>query len=88
MLTEQVIYQTLKCTKAQYPNILVKQFPHVLENIIAKWHSPDFSVFMADLLQTNGRSGGRFDRDGFPKDAWQEIYNLAELHKTSQRFGR
>ena len=88
MLTEEFIYQTLKCTKAQYPSILVKQFPHVLEKIISKWHSPDFSGFMADLLKTNGSSGGRFDRDGFPNDAWQEIYNLAELHKTSQGFGR
>ena len=83
MLTDEVIYQTLKCTKDQYPTILVKQFPHVLEQIIAKWRSPDFSVFIADLLQTNGRSGGRLDRDGFPTDAWQEIYKLAELHKAA-----
>ena len=84
MINEEIIFLTLKCSKDQFPRILQKKFPHVLEKIVEKWRSPDFSVYMADLLQTNGRSGGRLDRDGFPGDAWQELYNLAELHKASR----
>lgn len=84
MITEEIVMQTLKCSKDQYPRMLLKQFPHVLEKIVAKWHSPDFSAFMADLLQTNGRSGGRLDRDGFPESVWQELYKLVELHKTAR----
>jgi len=32
-------------------------------------------------LQPNGRSGGRFDRDGFPERAWQEILQLSQLYR-------
>lgn len=81
MNKEEVILHLLKNTKGQYPQVLEKRFPHVLKNIIARWDSPDFSTYVADLLQTNGRSGGRTDRDGFPQDAWQEIYRLAEFHR-------
>ena len=84
MTQEEFILHFLKSSKDHYPHILEKQFPHVLKNIVAKWNSSDFSAYMADLLQTNGASGGRPDRNGFSKVAWQEIYKLAELHKTSR----
>ena len=82
-ISEEVVLRTLKCSLNQYPRVLEKRFPHVLKNIVEKWNSPDFSAYVADLLQTNGHSGGRMDRDGFPKDAWQEIYKLAELHRST-----
>ncbi len=86
MLSEEVVLKTLKCGKDQYPHILEKQFPHVLEKIIDMWNSPEFGPFMADMMQSNGRGGGRLDRGGFPKPAWQEMYKLAELHmKISSR---
>ena len=81
MLSEEIILRTLKCSNEQYPHLLVKQFPHVIKRIVELWHSPEFDPFIADLLQSNGRGGGRLDRDGFPKPVWQEIYKLAELHK-------
>lgn len=82
MTKEEIILHFIKTSKDYYPHILEKQFPHVLKNIVARWNSHDFSSYMADLLQTNGSSGGRADRNGFPKGAWQEIFRLAELHKT------
>lgn len=84
MKREEIVLQTLKCSKDQYPRLLAEQFPHVLERIAAMWNSPDFPAYIADLMQSNGRSGGRLDRDGFPRNVWQEIYNLAELHKKSR----
>lgn len=84
MIKEEIVLQTLKCSKSQYPRVLAEKFPHVLEKIVAMWNSPEFPTYIADLMQSNGRSGGRLDRDGFPKNVWQEIYNLAELHKTSR----
>lgn len=84
MVTEEVVFRTLKCSKELYPRILEKRFPHVLEKIVALWNSPDFPPYIADLMQTNGRSGGRLDRDGFPKDVWQELYKLAEFHKSTR----
>lgn len=84
MIKEEVILHTLKCSRAQFPSVLAAKFPHVLEKIIALWNLPGCSAYLADLLQSNGRGGGRLDRDGFPNDAWQEIYKLAELHKTSR----
>ena len=84
MISEERVLLTLKCSRDQYPRVLEKRFPHVLEKMVALWNSPDFSVYVADLLQTNGRSGGRLDRDGFPKDAWQEIYKLAQLNKATR----
>lgn len=81
MITEDVVLRTLRCSKEQYPRTLEKDFPHVLEKVVALWNSPDFPSFMADLMQTNGRSGGRLDRDGFPKHVWHELYKLTESHK-------
>ena len=84
MIAEEIVFLTLKCSKDQYPRVLEKRFPHVLKKIIELWSSPNFSAYVADLLQTNGQSGGRLDRDGFPKDAWQEIYKLAQLNKATR----
>jgi len=83
MLKEEVVLQTLKCSKDQYPHLLAKQFPRVLTKIVDLWYSPEFDSFIADLLQGNGRGEGRLDRDGFPELAWQEIFKLAELHQKS-----
>lgn len=82
MVTEEVVFRTLKCSNDMYPRVLEKKFPHVLEKIVALWNSPDFPAYIADLMQTNGHSGGRLDRDGFPKDAWQELFKLAKFHSS------
>lgn len=80
MIDRDVVLQTLQCNPTQYPQMLEDRFPHILENIIRLWDSPDIEPYFADLLQPNGRGGGRFDRDGFPAQAWQEILRLQLLH--------
>lgn len=39
------------------------------------WNSPDGGAYFTDLLQSDGRSGGRMDREGFPEKVWQETFN-------------
>jgi hypothetical protein len=60
--------------------MLDERFPHVLENVVKLWDSPDVEPYFVDLLQPDGRGGGRLDRDGFPAQAWQEILRLKLLH--------
>lgn len=79
MVNRDAVLQTLKCSPTQYPQMLHDRFPHVLENILKLWNSHDGEAYFNDLLQPNGRGGGRFDRDGFPEKAWQEIFSLKQL---------
>jgi hypothetical protein len=80
MISREAVLQTLQCTPSQYPQMLEERFPHVLEKIVQLWNSHEGEHYMADLLQPNGRGGGRFDRDGFPERAWQEIFLLKQLY--------
>jgi hypothetical protein len=80
MISRETVLQTLRCSPNQYPQMLSERFPHVLEKIVQLWDSPDAESYFSDLLQPNGRGGGRFDRDGFPEQAWQEILQLQILY--------
>lgn len=80
MISKTVVLQTLKCSPNQYPQILEEKFPHILKKIVQLWNSPDGEAYLADLLQPNGRGGGRMDRDGFPEKVWQEIFQLKVLY--------
>lgn len=79
MANREVVLHTLRCSPYQYPHILDERFPHVLEKVIRLWHSPELDPYIADLLHPT-RSGGRFDRRGFPDQAWNEILQLQALH--------
>jgi hypothetical protein len=79
MIDREVVLHTLKCNPNQYPQMLDEKFPHVLKNVVKFWESPDVELYFADLLQPI-RSGGRFNRDGFPDAAWHEILQLQLLH--------
>jgi hypothetical protein len=81
MLSKEAVLQTLKCLPGQYPELLSEKFPHILEKIVKLWNSAEGEEYFADLLQPNGRGGGRLDRRGFPEQAWWEIYRLYELYK-------
>jgi hypothetical protein len=78
MMNREVVLHTLKCSPNQYPQMLDERFPHVLEKMVKLWNSPEVEPYIADLLHPT-RSGGRFDRDGFPDRAWQEIFQLQVL---------
>lgn len=80
MINRNVVLHTLKCNPSQYPQTLDEKFPHVLEKVVKLWDSPDAESYFVDLLQPNGRGGGRFDRDGFPNKAWEEILQLQILY--------
>jgi hypothetical protein len=77
MIDREDVLQTLKCSPAQYPKILDERFPHILEKIVQLWDTADAQPYLADLLRPNA---GRFDRDGFPDKAWDEILQLQVLH--------
>ena len=81
MVSKETVLQTLKCLPSQYPQMLSEKFPHIMEKIVKLWNSPDGEAYFADLLQPNGRGGGRFDRSGFPENVWWEIYRLYALYK-------
>ena len=66
MISREIVLQTLNCGPIQYPQMLEDRFPHVLEKIVKLWNSHEAEPYFEDLLQPNGRGGGRFDRDGFP----------------------
>jgi hypothetical protein len=80
MINKDIVLHTLKCSLSQYPQMLDDRFPHVLEKVVQLWNSPDAQPYFADLLQPNGRGGGRLDRDGFPDKAWEEIMHLQLLY--------
>lgn len=80
-ISRELVLHTLKCSPNMYPKILEERFPHVLEKIVKLWNSPDGEAYFTDLLQPNGRGGGRMDRDGFPESAWQEIFQLLQLYR-------
>lgn len=80
MINREIVLNTLKCSPNQFPQTLNERFPHVLENVVRLWNSRDAEYYLADLLQPNGRGGGRFDREGFPDRAWEEIMHLQLLY--------
>jgi hypothetical protein len=80
-INRELALQTLKCSPNLYPKILEERYPHVLEKIIKLWNSPEGEAYFTDLLQPNGRGGGRMDRDGFPQNVWDEIFRLLQLYR-------
>lgn len=80
MISRETVLYTLKCGTNQYPQLLEDKFPHILAKIVNLWNSTDGETYFADLLQPNGRGGGRIDRDGFPDKVWEEILKLKLLY--------
>jgi hypothetical protein len=83
MINRDDVLHTLKCSPSQYPQMLDESFPHILENIVKLWDSPDAEPYIAELLRPNV---GRFDRDGFPDKVWQEILHLHLLHSKQHPY--
>jgi hypothetical protein len=59
-----------------YPSALEKDFPRILASIQAMWGYQELNLYFKNLTLDN-----RGDREGFPKEAWEEIFLLLYLHQ-------
>jgi hypothetical protein len=59
-----------------YPSVLEQNFPRILASIQAMWGYQECNVYFKNLTLDN-----RGDREGFPKEAWEEIFTLLYLHQ-------
>jgi uncharacterized protein len=84
MMNREMVLQTLKCARQLYPQVLDEQFPHVLERVVTLWDSPEARSYLADLLNPSC-SGGRFNRVGFPDEAWRELLQLQLLRSRREQ---
>lgn len=55
--------------------LLDSKFPHISENICARWSTPSFHKYVESLLITE-----RNDRDGLPFDVLAEVLQLVRIH--------
>lgn len=61
---------------ASYQTVLEKDFPRILTTIQSMWGYPELNRYFRTLTLDN-----RGDREGFPKEAWEEIFTLLYLHQ-------
>lgn len=61
---------------APYLSVLETQFPRILQAIQALWGYPELNHYF-DKLMINDRG----DREGFPPEAWDEIFLLMHMHR-------
>jgi hypothetical protein len=60
----------------RYQTALEKDFPRILMTIQNMWGYPELNTYFRKLtLDTRG------DREGFPKDVWEEIFTLLYVHQ-------
>jgi hypothetical protein len=60
----------------QYQTALEKDFPRILVAIQSMWGYPELNTYFRKLTLDN-----RGDREGFPKEVWEEIFTLLYLHQ-------
>jgi hypothetical protein len=70
-----IVLRRISCGSDNYPQTLEEKYPHVLEQVYKLWDSPAVEHYLNDLLKPS-YSGGRYERAGFPSEAWDEIYQL------------
>lgn len=87
-IDRQTVLKTLQIDPALYPQLLETQFPHVLQKIVELWNTEECAAYFNDLLQPNGRGGGRLDRRGFPERAWDEIFRLNAIYRKTRPWKR
>ncbi len=60
---------------SHYPHALERQFPRILEKIMAMWEKPEIDDYFTELLVSK-----RSDRRGFPPDVASDIMNLSIVY--------
>lgn len=63
----------------RYPHKLEREYPRILEKIIALWDSPELDQYFSELLVDE-----RGDRAGFPPEVAREIMHLNLAHSSQQ----
>jgi len=66
----------LRVSAEDYPSILETGFPRVIQAIQALWGYRELNDYFRKLM-IDDRGG----RDGFPPEAWEEIYLLQHIHE-------
>ncbi len=61
---------------SQYQTALEKDFPRILTAIQNMWGYPELNAYFRKLTLDN-----RGDREGFPKEVWEEIFTLLYVHQ-------
>jgi len=66
-----------KLTRApdQCITTMEKDFPRVLQAIQAMWGYQELNVYFRKLMMDQ-----RGDREGFPKEVWEDLYLLEHMH--------
>jgi hypothetical protein len=60
----------------QFQTALEKDFPRILTTIQSMWGYPELNNYFRKLTLDS-----RGDREGFPKEVWEEIFTLLYLHQ-------
>ncbi len=61
------------------PSLLEERFSHVIPGLTQSWGSADqFERFIGTLFFDS-----RWDRKGWPRDAWEELMFLQALHRVA-----
>ena len=57
--------------------VIEDRFPHLIEGLTKNWGKPTyFDAYFQTLV-----FDGRWDRQGWPAEAWEELQFLQELHR-------
>lgn len=71
----ETLLKLLDNREQNYPYELEKQYPRVLNKILAMWNDPAIDSYFSDLMVSN-----RPDRKGFPPLVASDIMNLSLVH--------
>jgi len=61
-------------------NFNLEDYPHVVKRVVSTWCTPAFEPMMDGMLL----EANRFDRQGWPDDAFRELLLLRDIHR--ERF--
>lgn len=77
---DEHVLQLLKGDVTHYPHALQRQFPRVLNRIVALWNSPEIESYFHELLVDT--RGGK--RQGFPREVASDIFVLQDVYSNQQ----
>jgi hypothetical protein len=82
LIMNERLLKILNNREQNYPHALEKQFPRILEKIMALWDSSELDAYLAELMLTT-----RSNRQGFPQAVASDIIYLNMLHEHKNDSG-